>query len=414
VTVVPADGQFLVRRQFQRSCASAEDAERLDRLMAEAQARTLDRFEAGARACITIREGMDRFLEERSLFFGLAKSTLAGYRRCLTRFAEGLGDLPLDRISREMLQGWVRMRAAQKGRSRIHNPDAQVSRDTVNLELKALRCFARWAIDQGCAPADLPLLRVPLLRVKGLTRGRRHVPKALVRHSFVDVLRALDRGGYDYLALVLRGMVLFGLREAALFRIRWGDVALPRQDSAGGVRIPPCKGGPAGAVPVPADSTRARWLGHARRVWRRFRGRAPKRGDFVLTSRWGKGKRNPGGWTTDSFGHALGHACARLGIEGMNAYMARHSAVTWLQQQPHVDLAAVQAYARHLRITTQEVYSHRSGADGEPAYDAMDRLMTEAVPDPKRAEKRPSRGVTEEAWSEDGVPQLEFIDLAAL
>ncbi len=411
MSVTQVGDQYEVRSQFRRRVDTLEEAQRLDRLIDEGRGRILERFHAGDRPCIRIREGLEPYLEARSLFSGLAKSTLAGYRRKLTRFAEHLGDRPLDRITREVLEAWIRSRTRDKGHARAHNPGTQVSRDTINQEIKALRAFARWAIDQGRAPADLPLLRVSYLRVKGLTGGQRHVPRALVRHSFVDVLRALDRGGYDCLALVLRGMVLLGLREDALFRLHWSDVTAPRSASAGEIRVGPCKGGPAGAVPVPPGSTRARWLAQVRATWRRFRGRAPRGRDPLLISRWAKGRRNPGGWTTDSFGHALRHACRRLGIEGMTAYVARHSAVTWLQQQPGVDLAAVQAYARHLRITTQEVYSHRSGLDGEPAYQAMDELMDDAVSGPgepgdNRARSRTSRDV----W-EDGVPELEFITL---
>lgn len=396
------NGRFRVRAELSMTVDSHEEAERLDRLLASALDDAKRRFLRGDRPCCSIREIMEDFLDQQEIWRGNSKSTIAAYRRRLEMFADAFGDKPLDRIAREELQEWIRRRVAQKGKRRRYHPGKGVSRDTVNNDLKALRRFCDWAAECGHAPAGLEIMTVPKLHVKGKIRGNRFPPRALVRQNFMHILRRIRKAA-PHVALVLRAMLLLGGRPEAIFALRWRDVELPRGGN-GEVKMPPLKGGAEGSVPVACGSHLHDVFTEARQIFRKFHGRRPNNDDPVFCTMRGRSRRRALGWKTDVYGHELDRVCSKLGIEGFTAYTARHSAVTWLQQQPGVSNAAVQAYARHLRVSTQDAYSHRSGADGEPAYHAMESVLG-------RHSGR-KRGVPENGDMEDMVSALQGIELA--
>lgn len=363
---------FEVRREVRRRFASEDEAERFRGLVDEAMSWAAQRFDDGEAPCISIGAGLAAFLRDQREVRANASSTLADYRRRLTRFDEDFGGLPLSLITREQVKAWRSRRLAERGKSRQHDAARPtISRQVVNAEIGMLQRFGRWAIGEGLAPAGLELLHVERLCVPGLVRrGNRHVPSALPARRLRAYLGDLDRGGYRYLADLLRAMALTGLRPAALVQLDWGDITWPQGREPGELRVAGLKGNPGGAVPLLRDATLETVL-QRQREWLRAQGRSVAQGARVFQSARG---RRPG-WTVSGFGHALRHASRRVGWEGVTAYVVRHSAVSWLQQQPGVSLAVVQAYARHLRVATQEVYSHRSGAEAEPAYAAVERLV---------------------------------------
>lgn len=365
-------GKYRVRCELDLQVDDRESAVRLDKIASSAIEYAKRRYFRGDRPCTSILEAMERFLDQQSVFNENSAQTLSAYRRRLNMFARAFGDRPIDDISRDELHLWIRERLGSRGKKRAHAPGSGVSRDTVNNDLKALRAFCKWSAECGYAPAGIEIMTVPLLRVRGKISGNRFPPRAMVRQNFLRILRRISRES-AHVGLVLRAMLLLGARPEALFALVWRDVQLPRA-GIGSVRLGPLKGGAEGSVPIRPGSHAEKLFRDARSIFRRHHGRV-RAGDPVFCTRRGRSRRRRLGWTTDSYDHQLAAICSRLGIIGFSAYAARHSAVTWLQQQPGVSPAAVQAYARHLRVSTQEAYSHRSGVDGEPAYEAMEGIV---------------------------------------
>lgn len=365
-----------VRREVRRRFASADEAAQFARLLDEAVEDATQRFERGESPCISIAEGMDDFLSHQKYIEANAASTVGAYRRRLERFVAAFGNVPLSSITREMVYAWLRDRLGDEGNRRTHHPDRRVCRDTVNQDLKALRRFARWAVEVGRAPSGLDLVLVRPLKISGKVRGNRFVPKALVRHEFMQIVRALARAGYEHLAFVLEGMQLFMLREEALFRLTPAHVAMPTRQCAGAIDAPAVKHGPDGSIAVPFGSRKHDLLRRLVEFFRQVHGRQPRKREPLFVTRRGRSTRRRLGWSTDVFGHELRRVCDRLGYADFTAYQARHSIISWLQQQEGVSLADIQAAARHMRISTQEVYSHRSGVDGLSAYEAAERYMS--------------------------------------
>lgn len=376
MTVTACGEKFEVTLKTRRRVESREEAERLERLLLEARAAAVRQFRNGDRPCISVPEGLEDFLDHQRVIRANGPATVARYAARLGRFAAAWGETPLVDITREMVCAWQRQRLADPGRRRLYHPDSRVSRDTVNQELKALRRFASWARSLGRAPETLEFMSVPLLTVRGKTCDNRFVPRARPRRDFRRLVMALDKSGHECLSYVLRGMLLFVLREEALFRLTPRHVTWPTRESGGQVEIPPLKGGVEGACPVSHGDRKHGLLRDLVRYWRRVHGRRPRRDEPLFISRRGRSRKRPLGWSTDAFDHELRRVCDKLGYRDFTAYQARHSVLSWMQRQPGVSLADIQAAARHLRISTQEVYTHRSGAEGRPAYEAAERFLS--------------------------------------
>lgn len=370
------DGTYRARREASIPAQTADEAERADAMIRAAIEDAKRRYYRGDRSCIALSDAtIADFLAHQSVARANDAKSLASYRARLRRFAERFADRPLESIGREKIERWIADRLRAKGHRRRYCPAASLSRDTVNADLKALRAFCRWAISRGLAPAGLEILSVPTLRVTGKIRGNRYPPRALVRHNFLDILRRINRKS-PQLALVLRGMILLGARPAALFAINRADIQMPTSTSAGSVALRPTKGGAEGSIAIPPGSLREALFRDAIALFARYHGRRPRADDPAFPSRRGKLRSRPLGWSSATFANALRKACGRLRIRNFSAYTARHSAITWLQQQPGVSAASIQSFARHLQVTTQEAYSHRTGAEAERAYAQMETAMS--------------------------------------
>jgi integrase len=372
------NGQFRVRQHISRSVQTQEEAARLDGLLQSAVADALRRYDRGDRQCIAIDDTtIDRFLQYLETDRGNDPKTLQKYRTTLGRLAARFPGRPLETIASEEVKAWIQSRLKDKGIRRRYNPGPTLSRDTVNIEIKALRAFCRWAISEHLAPAGLEILAVSPLRIKGKIPGNRYPPRALPMKALLNILSRIGHAA-PQLELVLRGMLLLGARPGALCEMRRRHVRLPTKTTPGMVEIPPLKGGAESAIPIHPNSEIEKLFKEAFRLFRHLHGR--QRHDYpAFPSRWGRSARNPYGWTSDSFAHAVATVCRRLEIppETFTPYTVRHSAVTFLQNTKEVSAAGVQAYAKHAQVTTQEAYSHRTGRDGEAAYNETERALRE-------------------------------------
>lgn len=386
-----------------RSAPTADEAERLRRLLREAADAALEKFDAGkdAPGAATILSPLETFCDSLALWSGAAPRSIAAYRRVIRSVAESVGDLPLAKISARAIQDWTRERVGSPGHHRRYDADGRerpmISRDTIAGYLRMLRTYARWQIDQRLAQPDLPLFHLPRLDKPKRLQGNRRVPVAWLPERLRS---ALDRiaGVAPHLYLALAMIALTGLRPAAIFALRWAHIHLPGSEGrVGTIRAGALKGGIDGGVPVPYGSRLHVLIESARDWFRKIKGRAPKRDEPVLFP-LGARLRDVGrlasrepvwAWTSSAFARALRRVVLRLeprddqrreSILGLTAYVVRHSAITWLKRSPGVSSCAIQRYARHLRSTTQDAYAHVASDDGESAYAAIDQIAAAALP----------------------------------
>lgn len=371
--------EFKVRREVRRSFRSAEEAERYRRLVDSALERAGREFSFGLSACPTIRELLEEYLREKRVCRHNVPATQRRERSALLRFARelsrGAGDVAVDRITRADLVEWLERRLAEPGHRGAHHDGRTVSRDSVRGDLKILRQFATWCFERHYCGRDLELFGVPFESSPG-SRDGRHPPRALPLHSFREALRRVEAEA-PLVSIVLRAMILLGARPAAVFRLCWRDVVLPQGGSAGQVSVPGVKGGLRVDVPVAAGSRLEAILRRARELYRQARGRWPTRAQPVFVRVRGAA------WTTDAYDHALAEAVRRAGVAvRFTSYTARHTAVTELARRG-VSPAAIQHYAKHLRVSTQEIYRHTVNADALPAYAEIERMSVMPDDSPK-------------------------------
>lgn len=366
--------------EFSRTVDTLDEAQTIERFALSRIQRIRSDLALGLSACKTIRELLPAFLNEQRVIKDNASTTVRDYERRLIRFANELscqsphipnGDISPDLITLDMLHEWIRRRLQDRGNNGKYSPSKTIARGTLNNDLKALRTFAKWCVNHKHLSPASDILAVQNLRVKNIWRGR-HTPRWLVRHNFLSILKKL-REIDPRIELVLRGMLLLGARPAALFDIQWRGIELPDHDSAGRIEIPPVKGGVASNVPVYAKSARLRLLHDAKALHVKIAGRVPSKRKYLFPR---NGDRP---WKSTSFGHALQAAAKAANIsDRFTSYMARHSAITWLKQAG-VSPVAIQHYAKHLLISTQEFYNNTTGADAAPAYDQMDSFLLSEV-----------------------------------
>lgn len=357
------------RRHVFRAARNRGEAERYRKLFLAALAEADRKFLNGDKPACTIRGKLEEFLSDSRAGLGrkpCAWGTIERHRRRLIAFDRAFHTKPLDAITSDELERWVKRRLA--GGKRDGRP---VGADSVNMDLVSLRAFCRWAQKKHYAPDALPIMTVERLRTRGKLAGQnRRPPEALEIGELLDILRRVQRRRRD-VGLFLFGMLLFGLRPTAVAELRRGDAKLPRGGDPGRLHCRGLKGMHARDILVPLGSKRHEWLVACLGL-AKAKGKGAERLPLV-PCKAGKSARNPGGWTTASLDMALKRICGRLGLR-FTAYKIRHTCASWLQTQLR-NLASVQAYAGHARVDTQNAYSHRHGRDAEPAYEAMEGAM---------------------------------------
>jgi integrase/recombinase XerD len=270
---------------------------------------------------------IDRFIDAVWLEDGLAKNSLAAYRRDLIDLATWLRPRRLAEADEGVLTGYL---AARHSSTRA---------STANRRLASLRRFYRWAAREGSIASD------PTLRLTGVRQPARF-PKT-ISEAQVDALLAAPEGD-EPLALRDRAMLetlyATGLRVSELTGLRMIELSL----TDGLVRVVG-KGSKERVVPIGevARGALARYLKRGRpallsgrscdAVFVTGRGAAMSRQMFwKLIRRYS----NKAGIVAPLSPHGLRHAFA--------THLLNHGA----------DLRVVQLLLGHADISTTQIYTH--------------------------------------------------------
>jgi integrase len=140
------------------------------------------------------------------------------YEWAVPHIESGLGAIPLDRLDRDDVAGWLEQLAA----------GGRLSRRGIEICRTVLRAALRDAVEEGRLRRN-PAARVPMPRQIAKSPKAR-VTEAWTEAEVADFLRAAAEHRW---AVGFRIAVLYGLRRSELLALRWDDV-----DSAGGrIRI---------------------------------------------------------------------------------------------------------------------------------------------------------------------------------
>lgn len=366
----------LVRVEIAIAVDNPAEAERARNILYEAKDLAIVRFHRGDLPAIMLSaDAIDRFLLWKSSVDGVHEDTLGRMRMRLLSFSHFLQSPSLPLITADDMAKWHRVVAARHGHSRRYlNERSGLCPDTIQKYLHALRQFCAWARDVAhAAPVDLPCER---FRIKntGKIKGNRYPPKALTCQELRRVVQLLSKK-HEHIALVIVGMFLLGARPVQLFRLRWSDIRKPTIEHQGRIDLLPCKGAPERSIPFHRGSQKETLFLRCAELFSAFRKRKPKRDDYVFIPAH---PRSRCGWSTSVFDHRLRQVCSALHIHEFVAYATRHTLGTVLQQSSP-NAATVQATMGHSNVTTQEVYSWRTGSDAVEGLSIAEGLLAGMV-----------------------------------
>ncbi len=280
-------------------------------------------------AAATLPE-IDEFIDALWLEHGLAKNTLAAYRRDLALLGQWLAGRgrPLDAAQESDLQAYMGARLAEKGKA-----------TSANRRLTVFKRYYRWAVRERRIAADPTLRLVP-------ARQAMRVPKTLSEAQVEALLAAPDidtpLGLRDRAMLEL--MYASGLRVSELVALKAFDISL-----ADGVLRVLGKGSKERLVPFGEEARRwiERYMADARPVI--LGGQQTE--DFFATAR-GAGMTRAMFWViVKKQAHAAGIHVP------LSPHTLRHAFATHLLNHG-ADLRAVQLLLGHADISTTTIYTH--------------------------------------------------------
>ena len=270
---------------------------------------------------------IDAFVDSLWLEDGLARNSLAAYRRDVQALADWLGDASLYGTSEADLQRYL---AEQFTRSRA---------STANRRLATLRRFFRWALRDGKVRAD-PTLKLTNARTPA------RFPKALAEAQVESLLAAPDvdtpLGLRDRAMLEL--LYATGLRVSELVGLRLVELSL----NEGLVRVVG-KGSKERIVPLgeEARSWIERYFAGARRELL-----AGRSSDAVFVTQLGAAM------SRQMFWRLIKRYALVAGIDApLSPHGLRHAFATHLLNHG-ADLRVVQLLLGHADISTTQIYTH--------------------------------------------------------
>jgi len=276
-------------------------------------------------------DAIDRFLDGLWLEDGLAKNSLAAYRRDLTLFAAWLGqeqarDLAQARASD--VQGYMLARHAQSKAT------------SANRRLAVFRRFYRWGLRERLVDED------PTLKLRPARQPMR-VPKAITEAQVDALLAAPDTGtllgARDRAMLEL--MYASGLRVSELVELKLVNLSLPD----GVVRV---MGKGAKERLVPFGDEARRWL-EAWLATSRPGLLDGRRSDALFVT-----QRDAAAMSRQMFWNLVRKYALAAGIRNpMSPHTLRHAFATHLLNHG-ADLRAVQLLLGHADISTTTIYTH--------------------------------------------------------
>lgn len=362
---------WIFRRQVWKTLPSRREAELYGGHVESALAEAERRHGGEISPCCTIRGKLEEFVSDCQAGIGRRpcnEQTVRMHRKRLLTFDRAFHSRPLDAIAREEVEAWIKRRLGKAGEANC------LSADTVNADMSSLRAFAKWAQAKGYAPALLPFQAVGRLQVKGKLPGtNRKPPKSFGISELLEVVARIGKERED-VGLLLEGMILFCLRPGALAKLKRRDLKLPIGNSSGSLESLALKGHFDRSLVIFPSSQQHEWARRCLALARRTRRRSLRSDEPLVIRIGGRSTRNLGGWTTDALDHVLARLCRRLELD-FTAYQVRHSVISWLQENPGLSPAAVQATAGHSRIETQNAYGKRRGHEAIPAFKTLSDLM---------------------------------------
>jgi integrase/recombinase XerD len=297
---------------------------------------------APAEASVTrlVRSYLDHLSVER----GLARNTLASYRRDLSRYLEFLADRELPEIGRVTEHDVAAFLAALRQGDERHPP---LSAGSAARTVVAVRGLHRFALVEGRVEVDVAA------SVRPPTPARR-LPKAI---PVEDVERLLAAAGTDDAARSLRDRALLELLYGTGARIsEVVGLAVDDIDFDTGVVRLYGKGAKERLVPLGsfAKAALSRYLSAGRPVLAAAaRAPAPSasaRGAIFLNARGGRLSRQSA-WAV------LRDAAARAGLHAtISPHTLRHSFATHLLDGG-ADVRVVQELLGHASVTTTQIYT---------------------------------------------------------
>jgi integrase/recombinase XerD len=259
---------------------------------------------------------------------GLARNSLAAYRRDLETLGRALGGRPLTEATQEDLIATLR-RMRSEGKSPR----------SVARWLVAVRGFYAWLVGDGVL-AENPAARLDPPKLW------KTLPKVLDGTDVVRLIEAPDRseprGRRD--AAMLEVLYATGLRVSELVGLRLGDLHLD-----GGYLRCIGKGSKERVVPLGGEANAAlqSYLAEGRPALL-----GERRSDSVFVGRRGAPLTRQGFWKL-----LKAHA-RRAGIRAsLSPHVVRHSFATHLLENG-ADLRAVQLLLGHADISTTQIYTH--------------------------------------------------------
>ena len=289
--------------------------------------------------------GVDDFLQHIRLEKGQSTQTQKTYAAMLARFiawAESCGIGKWDDVQRKHLTEFLRHERNRPPEGKAHEDKAQLSPETVYLQIAALRAFYKYAASEQLVPADI---------AENLTLPRRwkRLPKALSDIDIDKLLTPPPTATPTELCTtaILELAYACGLRLAELRTLRLEQLHLKD-----GFITVIGKGNKERVVPVGRKAIDAltAYLESGRPALVKPRTPAAvflnQRGTaFAQTTLWSRIKSR----------------AAAVGIKrNLTPHMLRHSFATHLLENG-ADLRVIQELLGHASISTTEIYTHVAG-----------------------------------------------------
>ncbi len=276
-------------------------------------------------------DSIDLFIDALWLEDGLARNTLAAYRRDLEAFDSWLktdSGTPLPEAQDTDIQAWF---AAMHARSRA---------STANRRLATLRRYYAWARRQGLASQD------PCLKLRA-SRQPPRFPKTLSEAQVEALLQAPDAATTLGLRdrAMLETLYATGLRVTELVNLGVLDVNL----ADGVARVIMGKGGKDRLVPMGMEAQHwvERYLGESRPALL-----GQRRSDALFVT--GRG----GPMTRQAFWQLVRKYALKATIYApLSPHVLRHAFATHLLNHG-ADLRVVQMLLGHADISTTQIYTH--------------------------------------------------------
>lgn len=262
----------------------------------------------------------------------------------------GLGAIPLERLGREDVAGWLDGLAS----------DGKLSRRSIQIFLTVLRAALRDAVEEGLLPRS-PAARVPIPRQVAQEPRVAEV----VAWTDEEVRRFLAVAAEHRWAAVWRLAVLYGPRRSELLALRWDDIGVDARTVTIDEGLVGLKDGVAwtdgktarSRRTIPVDERTARLFAQ-RRVEqleeRLLAGPVWEDLDLVVTTRTG------GLVLPRNFDHTLARLVARAEVPKLTSHGLRHTAATHMVRQARDvgELRAVADVLGHSPDMLMRVYAH--------------------------------------------------------